>query len=83
VTFSQPVIIVTMIALVAYGGFKRWNSRLPTVLVLVSWRLFPFPSMPTRDTRNLRISLRHAHLVSAPYIVAKAIIERWSSGSRS
>jgi hypothetical protein len=76
VTFSQPVILVTIFALVLQGAFKRWKFTATDVLVFCLFATFSiseYVNKGYKESQNLTFDMLTWFLL--PYIAAKAIVE--------
>ncbi len=76
VTFSQPVILVTIYALVSQGTFKRWRLTATDVLVFCFFATFSvseYVNKGYKESQNLTFDMLTWFLF--PYIAAKAIVE--------
>jgi hypothetical protein len=79
VTFSQPVIIVTIVALFMYGGFKSWTITATDILVFCLFATFSvseYVNKGYKESQNLTFDMLTWFLL--PYIAAKAIVEPMS-----
>lgn len=76
VTFSQPVILVTMFALISHGAFKRWKITSTDVLVFCFFATFSvseYVNKGYKESQNLTFDMLTWFLL--PYIAAKAVVE--------
>ena len=75
-TFSQPVMLVTIYALVSHGAFKRWKLTTTDVLVFCLFATFSiseYVNKGYKESQNLTFDMLAWFLL--PYLAAKAIIE--------
>lgn len=76
VTFSQPVILVTIYALISRRAFKYWRLSVTDVLVFLFFATFSvseYVNKNYKESQNLTFDMLAWFLL--PYIAAKAIIE--------
>lgn len=76
VTFSQPVILVTIFSLISSGSFKRWKFAFTDVLVFCLFATFSiseYVNKNYKESQNLTFDMLAWFLL--PYIAAKAIVE--------